>query len=148
MGKEYEITEHFNVRRNITDKFNDIPADASEKMSDETMDLLEPFNMDELEEFKKAYMSGFLADKYSFTDKDMVERVAQRVIQFSKDSAFDHINGYDTVIPTGSKVDVVWNKTKYCMLPVWILNYNYNGKNFEFDKKNKNEATKTALELL
>lgn len=132
LGKEYEITEHFNVRRNITDKFIDIPADASEKMSDETMDLLEPFNMDELEEFKKAYMSGFLADKYSFTDKEMVERVAQRVIQFSKDSAFDHINGYDTVIPTGSKVDVVWNKTKYCMLPVWILNYNYNGKNFEF----------------
>lgn len=131
-GKKVEITEHYSVARNITAKFKDIPADASEKMNDNTMDLLEPFDFDELEEFKKAYMSGFFADKYSYTDKELVERVAKRVIDYSVEAAEDTINGYTTTSKTGAKTDITWHKTKYAMLPVWILNYNYNGANYEF----------------
>lgn len=127
-----EITEHYRVGRNITVKYNDIPADASEKMNDETMDLLEPFDFNELEEFKKAYMSGFLADKYSYTDKELVERVAKRVIEYTNKAAEDTISGYTDFTKTNSKTDITWHKTKYAMLPVWILNYNYNGKNYEF----------------
>lgn len=130
----YEITEHYDVRRNITVKYKDIPVDASEKMIDETMDMLEPFDFNELEEFKKAYMSGFFADKYSYTDKELVERIAKRVIDYTKDAAKETISGagYNEQTPNGSKVDITWNKTKYCMLPVWILNYNYKGQNYEF----------------
>ncbi len=130
--KTVEITEHYRVGRNVSVKYNDIPADASEKMNDETMDLLEPFDFNELEEFKKAYMSGFLADKYSYTDKELVERVAKRVIEYSNEAAEDTITGYTDFTKTNSRTDISWHKTKYVMLPVWILNYNYNGKNYEF----------------
>lgn len=132
LGKKIEVTEHYNVIRNITDTYSNIPADASENMNDETMDLLEPFDFSELEDFKKAYMSGFYAEKYSFEDKEMADRIAQRVIEYSKESAADSITEYTRHIPKGSKTDIKWDKTKYCMLPVWILNYQYNGEVYEF----------------
>ena len=36
---EYIYTDHFQVFRNISAKFEKIPADASEKMPDDAMDI-------------------------------------------------------------------------------------------------------------
>ena len=48
---EYIYTDHYDVRRNIDAGYSRIPLDASEKMEDKTMDLLEPFNYQELKPF-------------------------------------------------------------------------------------------------
>lgn len=57
---EYIYTDHFQVFRNISAKFEKIPADASEKMPDDAMDKLEPFNYNELTAFSMPYLSGYL----------------------------------------------------------------------------------------
>lgn len=53
---EYIYTDHFQVFRNISAKFEKIPADASEKMPDDAMDKLEPFNYNELTAFSMPYL--------------------------------------------------------------------------------------------
>ena len=41
---EYTYTDHFHVYRDVEAQFEKVPADASEKMDDDTMDKLEPFD--------------------------------------------------------------------------------------------------------
>ena len=64
---EYIYTDHFQVFRNISAKFEKIPADASEKMPDDAMDKLEPFNYNELTAFSMPYLSGYLSERYNYT---------------------------------------------------------------------------------
>lgn len=45
---EYTYTDHFDVYRDVSAEFKRIPADASEKMPDEQMDMLEPYNYSEI----------------------------------------------------------------------------------------------------
>ena len=48
---EYIYTDHFDVRRDVDAGYTKIPMDASEKIEDKTMDLLEPFHYEDLKKF-------------------------------------------------------------------------------------------------
>ena len=127
-----EITEHYKVRRKVKVQYDSVPADASEKMDDSLMDRLEPFNYAELVPFDMAYLSGFLAEKYNYTDKEMRDRVEKRIAEYVETAAVDTIKGYDSKKKTGADKQITWKNVSYVMLPVWILNYKYNGQNYEF----------------
>lgn len=58
------VTNHYDVRRAGTVRFERVPVDASSKMPDDHMDAIEPFDYKELKPFSTAYLPGFLADKY------------------------------------------------------------------------------------
>lgn len=132
LGTEWEITEYYRIRRKIKNSYVRIPADASEKMDDSVMDRLEPFDYSDLDEFKKAYMSGFLADSYTVEDKQLAGRIAGRVKEYSLEAAENTVTGYDSLSKSDVNYSFEWEKAKYVMLPVWILNYKYNGKMYEF----------------
>ena len=59
---EYTYTDHFDVYRDVSAEFKRIPADASEKMPDEQMDMLEPYNYSEITDFAMPYLSGYLSE--------------------------------------------------------------------------------------
>ncbi|MGW8264155.1 TFIIB-type zinc ribbon-containing protein, partial [Bacillus sp. LR--39] len=62
-------TEHFEAFRDINLDYLKIPVDASEKMKDELMDKLEPYSYEELKDFQTAYLAGYIAEKYNYTDE-------------------------------------------------------------------------------
>lgn len=72
---EYTYTDHFHVYRDVEVQFEKVPADASEKMDDDTMDKLEPFDYTALKPFAMPYLSGYLSERYNFTDEQMQSRV-------------------------------------------------------------------------
>lgn len=53
---EYTYTDHFHVYRDVEAQFEKVPADASEKMDDDTMDKLEPFDYTALKPFAMPYL--------------------------------------------------------------------------------------------
>ena len=57
-------TDHFRVKRSGEMCFERIPVDGSQKLRDEYMEAIEPFDYRGLVDFSPAYMSGYLADKY------------------------------------------------------------------------------------
>lgn len=129
---EYIHTDHYMVERDLGADYNRVPADASEKMPDEVMDKLEPFHYGELEAFEMPYLSGYYAEKYSYTAQQMAPRMEYRIKNYINKAAMQSITGYATVAVKERKVTLHRNQAKYALLPVWILNCRYKGKDFLF----------------
>ena len=61
----YTETSYFEIERDMDVEFDNIPVDASVRLEDSTMDLLEPYDYKALESFKEQYMSGFEGEIYT-----------------------------------------------------------------------------------
>ena len=131
---DYEITEtsHYDVRRAGSIAFEKIPVDASSKMPDDYMDSIEPYDYAELKPFSTAYLPGFLADKYDVSVEDSRERADTRC-EGSLLSALERtVSGYTTCNETSRDIHLKRGKVHYALLPVWILNTRWEGKDFLF----------------
>lgn len=129
---EYIYTDHFQVYRDVAAEFVKIPADASEKMADDIMDKLEPFNYGEIKPFSMPYLSGYLSERYNYTDEQMQSRVRTRVNQYITDIARSTIHGYSSVTVLDNNISMQNTHNEYALLPVWMLNCRYHGKDFQF----------------
>lgn len=128
----YTHTDHYVVTRDVETDYVKIPADASEKMPDDIMDKLEPFTYSQLEEFDMMYLSGYYAEKYNYDSEQMAPRVEKRVRNYIYNLTRGSIAGYSTVNVIRQNTHLHKRSAKYVMLPVWMLNYTYNGVNRMF----------------
>lgn len=132
--REYDYTEtrFFELERCGRAVFDNIPVDGSEKMSDELMQSLEPFDFSQAVEFKTSYLSGFFADRYDVTAEKCVEDANSRVKESSMELLHSTTGGYLGVMQKSGRVRISNGKAKYVLLPVWILNSTWNGEKFMF----------------
>ncbi len=128
----YTETRHYSVFRSGNLSFAKIPVDGSEKMADELMESIEPYDFKDAVDFSTAYLSGFFADKYDVSAEDSIARANARIKQSTVDALRSTVSGYSTVIPTGSSVNTVNGSKKYALYPVWLLNTTFNGEKFTF----------------
>ena len=131
---DYEVTEtdHFHVYRAGSLSFERIPVDAASKMPDDHMDSIEPYDYKKLKPFSTAYLPGYLADKFDVTVEQSRERADQRC-QGTLDAALrSSVRGYDTCIQTGGSSSLQRGKVHYALMPVWMLNTKWHGKDFTF----------------
>lgn len=122
---EYTETSYFDVYRKVDLNYNRIPADASEKMDDEMMDKLEPFNYDDLKEFNTPYLAGYTAEKYNYTDKDMFPRLEQRASNYVTSYIRGTMSGYTTTTFQHQWIDIRQRNASYTLMPVWMICYDY-----------------------
>lgn len=131
---EYVVTEtsHFDVYRQIDVTLRGIPADASIKMADDLMDRLEPFDYSEMKTFEIPYLSGFLSEKYNFTDKELLPRVSKRCNSYLDDYVQTTVKGYQTknIVERDYHVDAL--TSSYTLLPVWMVYYDYDNAEYAF----------------
>lgn len=128
----YTSTSFFSVLRGGNLAFESVPVDGSLKMPDELMDSIEPFDYSAAVPFKTAYLAGYLADKYDVSAKDSAER-ANRRIQNSTSEAFrTTVQGYASVTPEKTSIRLNAGRIRYALLPVWLLNTSWQGKNYTF----------------
>ena len=125
-------TKHYNVSRQGTVDFYHIPTDASKKMPDDLMDSIEPFDYSGLIPFSTAYLPGYLADKFDVTKEDSTDRACSRAKTSLKDLLRSTINGYSSVIETGSHINIKNLKAHYAFLPVWLIHTKWQDKDFLF----------------
>lgn len=121
----YTQTRHFQVYRKVDLNFLKVPADASVKMNDDLMDKLEPFDYGELKDFQTPYLAGFIAEKYNYTDKDLLKRVQDRVEKYVDDYIRSTMYGYTTTTFTQKNIQVKQKNAVYALLPVWMICYDY-----------------------
>ena len=96
------------------------------------MESIEPYDYSQMVPFDTAYLSGYLADKYDVPSENGEPRIRERVQQTLQDQIQPTLLGYATVIPTNRQVHIKNSRAKYVLLPVWMLNTNYNGKIYTF----------------
>ena len=126
------VTNHYDVRRAGTVRFERVPVDASSKMPDDHMDSIEPYDYKELRAFSTAYLPGFLADKYDVTVEQSCERADGRCASSLEGALRRTTTQYDACITKDKDIRLRRGKVHYALLPVWMLHTKWNGKDFLF----------------
>lgn len=121
----YTETKYYNVYRKVDLNYSRVPCDASRKMEDGMMDKLEPYHYDNLKAFNMPYLAGYIAEKYDFTDEDMLPRIKQRVGSYVDNYLSSTINGYSSVMYHRKDISIRKKKADYTLLPVWMVCYDY-----------------------
>ena len=130
----YRYTEksYFNVRRTGSLAFEHVPVDGSSRMPDDLMESIEPFDYKDAVTFEKAYLSGYLADRYDVTAEQSIDRANHRIEQSVIDTFRESVIGYSQVHEKGNAIQLHNGKAQYVLYPVWILNTTWNNEKFLF----------------
>ncbi len=130
----YYYTENrfYSVTRGGSIGFEQVPVDGSSKMDDALMESIEPFDFSEAVDFQTAYLAGYLADKYDVDSEQSVERANERIKRSAEDAFAATVEGYATVIPVSSGINLKNGVAKYALYPVWLLNTSWDGKKYSF----------------
>ena len=128
----YTETRYYKLYRSGNVRFENVPVDGSLKMPDEVMESLEPFDTSRAVPFKKAYLTGYFADRYDVSAEDSLGRANERVKNSTLQAFSQTTDGYVGVSSAGTNLRLFNTRTKYALLPVWILNTSWNGKNYQF----------------
>ncbi|MCQ2462635.1 MAG: hypothetical protein MJ177_04430 [Clostridia bacterium] len=128
----YTQTEYFTALRKGGLKFKNVPVDGASKMPDELMESIEPFDASKAVDFKTAYLSGFMADKYDIDDRASVPRANERIKKSTEEAFRDTVHGYSSVQVNDSHVSLSASKAKYALYPVWLLTTSFGGKQYLF----------------
>lgn len=129
---DYVRTDHYLIIREGKVDFSKIPVDGSKKMDDEFMDSIEPFDYNKLSEFKDAYLSGYLANKYDVNAEDCLPRVNERVRTSLSEAFASTVIGYVSLVPRSSNINIEKGQIRYVLMPVWILNTKMGDKTYTF----------------
>lgn len=128
----YTETSHYAIRRHGQIGFENIPVDASTKVTEAMMESLEPYDLSAAVPFEAAYLSGFLADKYDIAMPESQTRAKERLSQTANTQMASTVIGYASVLQEDSHIQLFDGKSRYVLLPVWLLNTTYHQQKFTF----------------
>lgn len=127
---EYTETQYYELFREGDMRFSGVPADGSSKMEDTMMDLLEPFEYDQMVDFSMSYLSGYLAEKYDVDKEAVFPRIKERVANDTISQLMTTTRGYDAIQVRHKEVRIKSKQVHYTLLPVWMLIYKHKDKKY------------------
>lgn len=128
----YTETSYYAVVRDMEIPFEKLPADASIKMPDNIMDLMEPYDYSKLEDFKPEYLSGFNAEYYNMPAEEIEGRARTKMENDAAAILKGSISGYASVIKNSQTIRVLDRNTAYGLMPVWRYIYQYKDQEYPF----------------
>lgn len=129
---DFVKTSHYDVLREGTIAFDNVPVDGSVAIQDDLMQSIEPFDMNEAVDFKTAYLAGYLADRYTLASEDAIKFADARIRQSVKEEFAATVTGFASVTPKSENIGLMSGKAKYALLPVWFLGSTYKGEKYTF----------------
>lgn len=129
---EYTETSYYDVTRELDMPFKMVPVDASVAMPDEVMDLMEPYNYGQMEDFTPEYMSGFRAERYNMSSEELEERAQQKMKEDAAAMLKESYAGYHSVKTNSQDISILDSSANYGLLPVWKYVYTYKGQEYLF----------------
>ena len=128
----YTKTDYFQIIREGSMNFYDIPVDASTRFDNAIMNSIEPFNYEDLVPYNHAYLSGFYAEKYDEDEDKALKEAAFRAGKTTKNLMVDSAIGYTSKQVTSENLDADLIDREYVLLPVWMVNVKYGGEQHTF----------------
>jgi len=114
-------THHFRVRREGRINFDNVMRPALQKANRKLSDGIHPYPLGSAKPFDDAYLSGFVAERRDIDTADVHRDVESEVTGYVQ-SMLTANHGYQSC--SGStKTQVRQTKSKYVLLPTWVLTY-------------------------
>jgi predicted RNA-binding Zn-ribbon protein involved in translation (DUF1610 family) len=129
--KQVRKTSWSFVNGNYSKFFDDILINASQQINKHKISKLEPFNLNELVQYKPEFLSGFLAERYSVDLKSGWNLAEETIKSNLRVEIQHHIDGDEV---RSLNVSTVYDgiKFKHILLPIWISTYVYKDKVYKF----------------
>ncbi len=105
-------------------EFERISCDASKRLNDESTQRLEPYNLDELRAFDAAYLSGFYADRYDLTARQLNNAVVNRCRELFDEAVKMQFHDMQAAVMERNPKHII-RKSEYVLLPVWFMTFRY-----------------------
>ncbi len=116
------VTRYFYREGEI--EFKNITTDASEQLSDESSQRLEPYDISRKREFDVGYMSGFYADRYDVPKEHAVGVAINRAEELYDEQIINTVRASSVkIIERDPEYKV--HKSEYIMLPAWFMTFRY-----------------------
>jgi DNA-directed RNA polymerase subunit RPC12/RpoP len=129
---EHTEKSYYDIYRNMEIPYRKIPADASLKMPDDIMDLMEPYDYGQLKDFRPEYLSGFWGERYNMGCEEKQPYARAKMEKSATVLLHQTIESYSGVRDITEDIFVTDEKSRYALLPVWVYRYEYKGKTFPF----------------
>ena len=129
---QYTETSFYAVERNMDIPFEKLPVDASLKMPDGIMDLMEPYDYTKLEDFQPEFLSGFQAEYYNMPADEVEGRAKKKMEDDAVSILKSSISGYVSLTNGNQTIRVLNRNTDYGLMPVWQYVYQYKDKFYPF----------------
>ncbi|MBR3367459.1 MAG: zinc ribbon domain-containing protein [Lachnospiraceae bacterium] len=109
---------------------NDVPKDASDRMPDDIMDAVEPFQFKTAREFRPEYLSGARAEYFNHPSEQYRKDAYAKMREKAEDlfcrkllAAYPHGDLSESRIRSGMQLEVVSETCEFDLLPVYIYEY-------------------------
>lgn len=123
--------DEYMCKREGSQDFIDVPADGSSKFADDIMEGIEPYNAVDYTQFDKAYLSGFVAEKYDQESSKVHDRAMERIQStFTQNLKNTIRKGITNIV--SSDIKQAEGEVEYALLPVWMLNVKFNNQYYTF----------------
>lgn len=129
---EHREVSYYSIRREMDGEYRMVPADASVRMPDDVMNLIEPYDYSRFVDFKPEYMSGFNSEVYNMPSAEIEDRAKAKVHKSVEGLIQNSYAGYSTTKTISMRINFQNADASYCLLPVWIYDYSYKDKKFPF----------------
>ena len=114
-------TDHYQVRREADLTFENIMRPALTKANRKLSDGIHPFPLQNEKPFSDAYLSGFLAERRDIDAASIRPEVEQEVAGYVKPLLSESIHYSSYTV--NSSANVRQMKSRYVLLPTWVLTY-------------------------
>lgn len=127
-----KIIEHhmYHVTIDAQGIFTDIPTDGLKNLDNALMDAIEPFDYNKIQAFNPAYMAGFYAEEYNEDANDTLHRAKDRSNEAMHRQVLAEAGAYGVKSVYRNDISFSNINSRYAMLPVWLLNVEYHGKDY------------------
>ncbi len=136
-GKPTQVTEQ--VRKiswrtetgHYREFFDDVLIRASNNVANNLIHKVEPFALSELVDYQSAYLSGFLAERYSIPLNDGWHEATSVIDGHIRNGIYGQVYG-DVVEIVNVDTDYEDITYKHILLPIWISSFHFNKKMYRF----------------
>ena len=104
--------------------FVNVCQDASKSVEDDLSYGLEPFDLTELKAFEAGYLSGFYADRFDLSSRQLTQTVIRKCKQMFDDELGARCEGTVADLNNAPPEYAITN-AEYAFLPVWFLTFQY-----------------------
>ena len=131
---QYNVTDtsHYLLERAGDMYFENVPVDASKKLDNDLMDSVEPYDLSELTEFKQAYLSGYVADRYDISPEEERRRAESRMLNTAGEYFESTAGSYGSVRLRSKNLRTSGVTVRYVLLPVYLINCKFAGNDYRF----------------
>lgn len=129
---EYVETSYYEVVRKMDTNFDKVPVDASYAMEDGVMDLMEPYDYQQFQDFEPKYMSGFYGEIYNQGAAELENRAQDKARSASEEMMDASMREYDSMKPFRKDLNLERSSVNYALMPVWQYIYKYKNKDYLF----------------